>query len=82
MINRMLLKSEAVCMQPVPMETLTPTKYESIAFYHTLYFPPPLGIMQLLTKCGRSSILLSTVSPMTGFVFRGWEGRTEFLGRI
>ena len=36
MINRMLLKSEAVCMQPVPMETLTPTKYESSAFYHFL----------------------------------------------
>ena len=45
MINRMLLKSEAVCMQPVPMETLTPIKYESSAFYHAYprFSIPPFG---------------------------------------
>lgn len=32
MINKLLLKSEAVCMQPVTLETLTPTKYDDLPF--------------------------------------------------
>ena len=55
-------------MQPVPMETLTPIKYESNAFYHYFSRRSRTELCILLTGCGRSGTLLSTVSPMTGSV--------------
>ena len=71
MINRMLLKSEAVCMQPVPMETHTHKKYDSSAFSDRFSHRSRSESRGLLTKRGHSIILpaLDAVSDDRILVF-------------